>query len=162
MPVIAPCYTVQIAEFVHQLARMAASPTGEGVKGEELVLEEVDSDHEEREAVRTTLHEMVNEEGLRTDQIAILVHRRFAKSIFAKTPQLGNFTIVDSPDPGERNQVRYTTRHKFKGLEADCVVVTGEDGGPQELPEEARRAQARSRTAPRVKAMRPVSIPRSD
>ena len=52
-----------------------------------------------------------------------------------------HFTIIDSPDPGEQNEVRYTTLHKFKGLEADCVIVTGEDGGPQELSEEARRAQ---------------------
>ena len=133
--------TVQIAEFVHQLARMSTSPTSEGVKGEEPVLEEVHSDHEELEAVRTTLHEMVNEEGLRTDQVVILGHRGFRKSIFAENPKLGNFTIIDSPDPGGPNEIRYTTLHKFKGLEADCVIVTGEDGGPQALSDDARRAQ---------------------
>ncbi len=133
--------TVQIAEFVHKLAQMSTSPTYEGVKGEDPVCEEFHSDREELEAVRTTLHEMVNEEGLRTDQVVILGHRGFGRSIFAENPQLGNFTIIDSPDPGERNQVRYTTLHKFKGLEADCVIVTGEDGGPKELSEEARRAQ---------------------
>jgi len=94
-------------------------------EGPEPVIHAVSSESEEREAVRRVLHELVQEQGLTPGQIVILGCHKLERSSFADHLKLGNLTIQSAHIPPAPNTVRYSTIHKFKGLEADCVLLTG-------------------------------------
>ncbi len=92
----------------------------------------------EREAVRKVLHELVQEQGVDAQRIVILGCHRLEKSSFADDCKLGNLTVRDAGDAVAANSIRYSTIHKFKGLEADCVLLTGMDApsgffGPEHM-----------------------------
>lgn len=93
--------------------------------GCEPVVTPVASEDEEREAVRRALHRLVHEQGVRPERIVILGRHRFQNSAFAEQPRLGSFQVIDNLEPGAPHHIRYATIHRFKGLEADCVLVTG-------------------------------------
>jgi len=57
----------------------------------------------------------------------ILGCHKLERSSFAEDRKLGNLIVRDAASPSEPNTVRYSTVHKFKGLEADCVLLTGID-----------------------------------
>lgn len=136
--------TARIAALVHRLAPgaavagavaevgqpRAAAAVGPAVAGAapagcEPVVTPVASEDEEREAVRQALHSLVHEQGVRPERIVILGRHRFQNSAFAAQPRLGSFQVIDNLEPGAPHHIRYATIHRFKGLEADCVLVTG-------------------------------------
>lgn len=117
--------TVQIARLVHRLGNIQAETPDLAVEGRPPVLREVRSDDEEREEVRKLLHELVQNQGLKSRQITLLGFHRFPHTPFGRQPALGRFRIIDSVSPGGPDEVNYATLYRFKGLEADCVVVTG-------------------------------------
>ena len=132
--------SASVASFARQLIGGGSHPDAVAAEGPEPRLQEVADDDAEREAVRKELHRLVHDEKLRPDQIVILGHHRFEHSAFAAHPQLGNLTVVDRVDSFEPNQIRYATIHRFKGLEADCVMVTGPDKGGWAKTDEDRLA----------------------
>jgi hypothetical protein len=79
----------------------------------------------EWEAVRKTLHRLVNEQGIAPADIAILGGHRLDKSSFARRRKLGNLSVREAGEPDAPNTIRYETVHRFKGLEADCILLTG-------------------------------------
>ena len=103
------------------------------------VITEVTDDNAEREAVRKLLHELVHENSVQPENIVILGWSRFEKSIFSERPKLGNFVIVDSLESGGRDEIRYATVYRFKGLEADCVILTGIDPEVRWLDEQQQQ-----------------------
>ncbi|MBI2192628.1 MAG: NERD domain-containing protein [Planctomycetes bacterium] len=117
--------TVQIARLVHKLGNIQAESPEFAVEGRPPVLREVRTDDEEREEIRKLLHELVQNQGLQSRQITLLGFHRFPHSLFARQPELGRFRIIDSVSPGGHGEVNYATLYRFKGLEADCVIVTG-------------------------------------
>ena len=74
-------------------------------------------------ALRDELERLVDQNGIRTDQIVILSPYRFDKSWTAKAGALGRFRLIDSVVPGAANEVRFSSIHRFKGLEADVVII---------------------------------------
>ena len=88
-------------------------------------MHEVDSAEAERDAVRRVLHDLIHEQGLAPAQVVMLGGHRLANSSFAGACRLGNFTVQDAAEPGTPNAIRYATVHKFKGLEADAVLLVG-------------------------------------
>jgi superfamily I DNA/RNA helicase len=127
--------THAIARAVHAIGRVQARRSIGAVEGEEAVVREVADDEAEREAVRKILHELLNEGGLSPERVAILGAHRFGRTAFAERSKLGRFTVRDAavaegskaaaPGPSGEASVRYATLHRFKGLEADCVIITG-------------------------------------
>jgi len=93
--------------------------------GPEPIVHEVSSAEAEWDAVRRVLHNLVNEQGLSPNNIVILGCHKLEKSSFSLKRKLGNLTVMDLVEPEVPNSVRYSTVHKFKGLEADCVLLTG-------------------------------------
>lgn len=75
------------------------------------------------EAVRKVLHRIVREGGVPTEGIVVLSPLGRERSA-VKSGRVGPFTLVDDdvakvgPD-----EVRFSTIHRFKGLEADVVVL---------------------------------------
>ncbi len=129
-----------IAAFAQKLLGGGSLTEAAIADGDEPHTEEVADDASEREAVRKQLHQLVHNEKLRPGQIVILGHHRFEHSAFAAHPQLGNLRVVDSVDSFGPNDIRYSTIHRFKGLEADCVMVTGSDKGGWAKTDEERLA----------------------
>jgi hypothetical protein len=101
-------------------AGLARLPTGP-----KPVVHEVDSADAERDAVRLVLHELIHERGLAPAQVVILGCHRIENSSFATVRKVGNYTVRDVSEPGTANGIRYSTVHKFKGLEADAVLLVG-------------------------------------
>jgi len=66
-------------------------------------------------------------------------HHRLQNSAFGGPRRLGNLTIVPQDEYPDPNQVRYCTIHKFKGLEADCVLLTGVDTPNEHLSADAAK-----------------------
>lgn len=96
-------------------------------EGPEPVVHEVTDSASERDAVRRVLHEVVHDGSVAPDDIVLLGCHKLEKSSFAGGAKLGNLTIRDIESDPAPNTVRYATVHKFKGLEADCVLLTGID-----------------------------------
>jgi len=102
------------------------------------VIHQVSNAREERDAVRKVLHQLVTEQNVDPRRIVILGCHRQDKSSFANQAQLGNLTVRDTSEPETANSVIYSTIHKFKGLESDCVLLTGMDApssffGPEHM-----------------------------
>ena len=118
--------TRQIARWVHAAAGLPEPADLERLpEGPEVEVIAVSDAAAEAEAVRKTLHRLIHDEGLSCERIAILGKHRITKSCFAERRKLGNVTLTaegEDPVPGA---VRYATIHKFKGLEADCVLLVG-------------------------------------
>ena len=100
------------------------------------VVHGVDSPEAERDAVRRVLHELIHEQGLAPAQVVILGCHKIVNSSFAEVRKVGNYTVRDVSEPEAVNGIRYSTVHKFKGLEADAVLLVG-IGEPSRLYVEA-------------------------
>lgn len=135
--------TAPIAEFSRRAIGLAAGEDPAALPdGPAPVICEVVDAAGEREGVRKALHELVHEQGLAPAQVVVLGAHRLDKSSLAGIRKLGNLELVDADDPGAGapGTVRYATVHKFKGLEADAVILVG-IGEPSRVygPEEWRR-----------------------
>jgi len=97
---------------------------GHNVKGEKPVEERFAARDEQVSRLQKLLHRLVAEEGLSETQIVIIGTHRLENSCLATKKKLGNFEVAELGDghdgPG---RVAYSTLHRFKGLEADVVVL---------------------------------------
>ena len=104
-----------------------------------------------QEELRTSFHQVFQEEGVVTDRAVVLGYRRFENTLFAEDPELGNYTVVDAKervedgegdfDPGE---VRYFTIHSFKGLDEDLVFLINPEAGEKQRLDYTGASRARS------------------
>jgi len=94
-------------------------------EGPSPVIHHVSDEREERDAVRKVLHELVQDQGVDARRIVILGCHRLEKSSFGDGCKLGNLSVLAAEEQETANSIRYSTVHKFKGLEADCVLLTG-------------------------------------
>jgi hypothetical protein len=133
--------TAAIARLVQGLGGVSGGVPAWVPEGVEPVFTPTEDEAGERGAIRSLLHRLVQEQGLRAEQIVILGAHRFANSIFRDHPGLGRFTVVDRLDAGGPSEIRYSTLHRFKGLEADCVILSGVGGGGWQTEEGRLREQ---------------------
>jgi hypothetical protein len=118
--------TAPVAAFARRAAGLDVERALRGLPaGPEPVIHEVEDADAEWEAVRKTLHRLVNEQGIAPADIAILGGHRLDKSSFARRRKLGNLSVREAGEPDAPNTIRYETVHRFKGLEADCILLTG-------------------------------------
>lgn len=120
--------TKQIARWVRATAGVAEKKD-EGLDrlpdGPDVVELKVEGGGKDAEvdAIRKQLHTWVTVQGIGTDQIVILGRHRLENSCFGGERKLGNITVVGDGAEVGPGCVRYSTIHKFKGLEADFVVL---------------------------------------
>ena len=98
------------------------------------------------ETVRKLLHRYVNEEGIPPEKIAVLTGRSLKRSAVKKAGKLGNHELIQLGNKRKPNSVMISTLHRFKGLEADVVIVCDIDRSskrfdPKELYVAASRAK---------------------
>jgi hypothetical protein len=87
--------------------------------------------------VRTTLHELLHDGKVASEQIVVLSTRSPEKSCLARHRRLGSITLVPLSEAAGPGRVRFGSLHRFKGLEADVVLLVVEPGalnsGPKHL-----------------------------
>lgn len=112
---IAQCAT----SFIHQ------SPAFKANAPEGLAVSETSCKDEKEmiDAVRKTLHHLLNEARLKPEQVVVLTTRSVNKSPLKTQKTIGNYTLVDSPQELKANEIWFTSLQRFKGLEADAVIL---------------------------------------
>lgn len=75
-----------------------------------------------------TGHRIV-EQKISTDRIVVLTTRAPEKSPLHRAERLGNTTLVPLGHATGPGEVRFTSLHKFKGLESDVVILCDIDPG---------------------------------
>ena len=75
-----------------------------------------------RKELGRILHKLVNEEGISPAGIVVLGGHRIEHTSLAGNPKIGNFTL-DPESESNTNGIRYETYFRFKGCEADVVIL---------------------------------------
>ncbi|MBP7735498.1 MAG: ATP-binding domain-containing protein [Spirochaetes bacterium] len=81
----------------------------------------VKGDNAARSSVAAILKDLIEIHGISKDRIVILSNRNMDKSIFSEIPDAGGYNITEGSVA--KGGVRFRTIHKFKGLEADVVIL---------------------------------------
>ena len=100
-----------------------------GLKPEEIT---VKGDAAGRSAVAGILKDLIETHGISRDRIAVLSNRSMPNSIFADMQIAGGYNITEGT--GARGGVRFRTIQKFKGLEADVVILVAHRRGQDKDP----------------------------
>lgn len=77
-----------------------------------------------RKALQTLLHRLVNEEGIRAEDIVVLTAVSEKRSQWKKDDQLGNFILTWYLDTEMDLAIRVASIFSYKGLESAVVVLT--------------------------------------
>jgi hypothetical protein len=64
--------------------------------------------------------------GLSPNRIVIVGSRRYENSPYANRDELAGIRLVDEASgENDHDGIRYATIYRFKGLEADCAILSG-------------------------------------
>lgn len=99
-----------------------------------------------RKELGRILHKLVNEQGIKREQIVVLGGHSIGRTCIGDDHRIGNFYLTEGPEdkPGV---IHYHTYMKFKGCEADAVIILDVDpdddrwSGPMGLYTAISRAQ---------------------
>jgi DNA-binding transcriptional ArsR family regulator len=84
------------------------------------------TDHERRKELSRILHTLILEEHIPKERIVILGNHSIENTCLKGHHQIGNFIVEQDPDEGSQ-ALRYHTIWKFKGCEADAVILLDVD-----------------------------------
>ena len=143
--------TSAIAEFLGSLTGAPPRVSPWAVRGEEPKLERYRNAEDEREKAGALVARLLLKEGLGLERVAIVGMRRLEKSCLAGKAELAGFPVAaigDDGTAGVPGALRYATPHRFKGLEADVVLLLDVDDSkwslePRNLYVSASRARLR-------------------
>lgn len=121
------CRTTRaIHQWIAEFYAGDAEPEPAGPPGRPPVIHRYRDDHELRDQVRRTLHQMIVEEKVPERDIVVLSpHGRHTSALW-RDPRFGNLRLTDHWPPAP-NHVQCTTVHAFKGLERPVVVLAEVD-----------------------------------
>ena len=159
--------TTAIAEFLGTLvekpegARPRVSPWA--VRGEEPKVVRWKDAAEERAKAGELVAQLLLKENVALDRVAIVGMRRLVKSCLAGKQELAGFPVAaigDDGTAGSPGALRYATPHRFKGLEADVVLLLDVDGSEWAMkPRNLYVAASRARLRLHVFARNGVELP---
>jgi len=116
--------SARIALRVHKHGGVTeAEILGSTPVGEDPVVDEVSSRTEQLKAVRRALQEMVVTHKREPQDVVIIGEDHLEDTPFAKEQKLCGLTVVPYRISAGKNEVRYATLRRFKGLETDCAIV---------------------------------------
>ncbi len=138
--------TSNIAKYACALIGEEASVRPEAPEGVSVTEIECASEREAVNAVRRTLHRLLVEERLTHEQVVVLSTRNHKRSPLARERNLGPATLAPFGKPLAGRAVRFASLQRFKGLEADAVILTDVEpgalgSGPKHLYVGATRAR---------------------
>ena len=73
--------------------------------------------------VRRALHRLTAGDRLAPDRIVVLSAHGKRRSIVWKQRTFGNLRLVEHPKPPGPGEVAFSSLHRFKGLEADVILL---------------------------------------
>ena len=115
--------TVAIAKYAGKFVDMPGNTkpgAPEGVKVQETCFTD---NHGADKAIRTGLNEWVNNRSLPTNRIALLTTDGANHGSVKVGQSYGNFKLIPAADSPSNTQVRTDSLYKFKGLEADAIML---------------------------------------
>jgi len=130
--------TVEIAVHTNGLLNFEQETLG--IHGLAPVFKEASTERQVDKAVVGSLRKLIDDEKLDSKQVAILSsHRSDVERL--RRDNLEDFELGDWQD----NSILVETIHRFKGLEADAVILILHDGGPDEIRRLAYVGMSRAR-----------------
>jgi DNA helicase IV len=143
--------TSAIAEFLGELTGSHPRVSPWTVRGEEPKVHRWRNAADEREKAGALIAQLLLKDEVGLERVAIVGMRRLANSCLAGVAELAGFPVVPIGDDGTAGvpgALRYATPHRFKGLEADVVLLLDVDGSrwslePRNLYVAASRARLR-------------------
>ena len=143
--------TSAIAEYLGELTGSHPRVSPWTVRGEEPKVHRWRNAADEREKAGALIAQLLLKDGVGLERVAIVGMRRLANSCLAEKAELAGFPVVPIDDDGTAGvpgALRYATPHRFKGLEADVVLLLDVDGSrwslePPHLYVAASRARLR-------------------
>ena len=118
----------QITGFMNSLAGTRHLPADFSVEGPPPEIHDVETEIAEREKVERIVRSLVQNKGVAPAKIVIVGKRRRSNSSLADVGSLAGCPLVDEASVQEFvGKIRYATIYRFKGLEADCVILLGFD-----------------------------------
>ena len=119
--------TRQIADFVRLLGHSPMRSDDEAPEGTAPTVVTVSSAKDVGRELDALVRQLVQVEGLPPEQIVLLGRHRFKNALPETCGTVGGFAIVDEIMSVGQPAIRYATVYRFKGLEADCVIVLDTD-----------------------------------
>jgi superfamily I DNA and RNA helicase len=106
----------------------------EGIKPE---VRKLKKSEQELNEVQKIISILIKKEHLKPDQIIILGRHPLKRSVFSSCESIEGFKLIENQLAiGNSKNIRYSSIYKFKGLEADCVLLTGlEDDSRHDIKE---------------------------
>jgi len=95
-----------------------------GPEGRPVEIISVSKKAEQKRELQRVLHRLVNEEGIRAEDIIILTPSSEKRSQWKSDDQLGNFILTWHLDTEMQMAARVCTIYSFKGLESPVVILT--------------------------------------
>ncbi|MEQ8676534.1 MAG: NERD domain-containing protein [Aggregatilineales bacterium] len=95
-----------------------------GPEGRPVEIIAVSKKEEQRRELQRVLHRLVNEEGIRSEDIIILTPAGEKRSQWQSDDQLGNFVLTWQLDTEMPMAARVCTIYSYKGLESPVVILT--------------------------------------
>ena len=125
--------TTRIAEYAARL--MDLGPRVKVGAPQGMQVEEIMCGNAEEMArkVADRLTRLVDDESIDPARIAILSTRTLRNSPFADNRRAGRFDLVNLDGGEGRGRVVYETLYRYKGLEADVVILLDLPGGSKEV-----------------------------
>jgi hypothetical protein len=126
--------TRRIAEYAGQCIDAELEVWSEAPEGSEVVVRDCKTPDEEQAAIERLLTRLVCEQQLRTEQVVVLSARSRSRSCLAGVDRLGDFALVGLDQTPGKREVRFDSLYRFKGLEADCVILCDVPRGRSSRP----------------------------
>ncbi len=117
--------TKKITQFInHKLGKRIINKA-DVPEGDEVIEWRFTSAQNLLKSVGKELNRLIDDEGLNTDQIIILVDKPLEHSMLNQFERIGKFNLKELGKEAkfEQNTIHYSNAHRFKGLESDIVMV---------------------------------------
>ena len=126
----------QICGFVAGYTDQEIRPMGRMPMGDPVEVSVNSSPVGRRRKLASILNHLVNEERMSVDHIVVLGGHSIRRTCIPESGEIGGFKVVEGGAPA-RNVVPYYTYMKFKGCEADAVILLDVDPNDPRWPDRA-------------------------
>lgn len=120
-----------LAPYAHDDETLCEGPEGRPIE----IIPATDQKVAHRELQRL-LHRLVNEEGIRSEDIVLLTPASEKRSHWKNNDQLGNFILTWDMDTQMDSAIRVSTIYRYKGLESAVVILTELDQRREEISDQ--------------------------
>jgi len=119
--------TAAISRLLERLSGDRVPLAPEAPQGDEPVLHRCRNRQEEKDAVRGIIATLCGKDGLSPGRIAILSCRSADNSILGGEEKISGFRLAHNAYPSPKGSILVTSLLRYKGMEADAVIVTDID-----------------------------------